>query len=162
MSVGCGHRCIRPWSLMHDPRVYNATVAHVWGVSKRQVKRGKAQADVFERKILVRKVEVEGLAADEQPAPDEELCIYFQDEVRTPESVAARRLQCCPARRAPGAHAPAVHTACKQRRDASPWTDPPGACSGRRRASFCCRATRSTSAVSSARRTPTVASHNRP
>ena len=85
---------------MHDPRVYNATVAHVWGVSKRQVKRGKAEADVFERKILVRKVEVEGLAADEQPAPDEELCIYFQDEVRTPESVAARRLQCCPARQA--------------------------------------------------------------
>mgnify|MGYP004068384173 CR=1 FL=1 len=61
MSVGCGHRCIRPWSLMHDPRVYNATVAHVWGVSKRQVKRGKAQADVFERKILVRKVEVEDI-----------------------------------------------------------------------------------------------------
>ena len=100
VSVGCGHRRICPWSLMHDPRVYNATVAHVWGVSKRQVKRGKAEADVFERKILVRKVEVEGLAADEQPAPDEELCIYFQDEVRTPESVAARRLQCCPARQA--------------------------------------------------------------
>ena len=71
-----------------DPRTYRATVAHVWGVVKRFVDRNDkggrpaSPLPVFEKKIMVRKVEIEGLAADKQPSPDEELTILFHDEVQ--------------------------------------------------------------------------------
>ena len=74
---------------MADSRTYTATVAHVWRAEKRRPdakadsSQGEASADaVFQKKILLRGVQIHGLAADEQPARDEELEVFFHDEVR--------------------------------------------------------------------------------
>jgi len=71
---------------IHDPRTYRATVAHVWSVAKTrrtgsEDERPGSPVVVWQKRILVRSVEIEGLALDQQPAADEELDMYFQDEV---------------------------------------------------------------------------------
>lgn len=86
---------------MADLRTYTATVAHVWRTEKRRPDAGAndsqheaSPSTVFQRKILLRAVQIDGLAADEQPARDEELEVFFHDEVRTMPTMSRRSILC--------------------------------------------------------------------
>lgn len=69
-----------------DPRTYDdgarvqATVKYVFQIQKRQLQ--NARGTVFEKRIIVGSVEFAGKAL--QPNQDEELDVYFIDEVRAP------------------------------------------------------------------------------
>ena len=70
-----------------DARTYTATIAHVYNLTKKRVhsqsssKRPESPTIVYEKHILVRTIEIAGLDPSQQPASDQELDVYFINEV---------------------------------------------------------------------------------
>ena len=95
---------------VHDPRTYKAKIAQVWNLvrhddispsfgsrrwneatrtwdvpdgpmSQDESQRAASPVTVWQKRIMLRAIEIEGLAPAEQPTPDCELDVYFQDKV---------------------------------------------------------------------------------
>ena len=85
-----------------DPKTYDAgarvqaTVKYVFNLTKRNL--AGARGTVFEKHIIVASVEIAGQA--QQPSPDDELEVYFIDEVRSPPTMRRSVPRCARAGRA--------------------------------------------------------------
>lgn len=94
---------------VHDPRTFKAKIAQVWNLVRHDIspsfgsrrwneatrawdvaggpmsqdesQRAVSPVTVWQKRIMLRAIEIEGLAPEQQPTPDCELDVYFQDKV---------------------------------------------------------------------------------
>lgn len=72
----------------HDDRTYKGTVRQVFHVCKKHLvseddtQQPSSPVIVWQKRILLREIEIEGLAPELQPNTDCELDVYFHNQVR--------------------------------------------------------------------------------